>query len=117
MRRVLLWFQRLWNWLRRRPTPLRTKRALDIPESIEAGTLYLIGEGEHLWSAAFECPCGCGEVVQLSLLRDSRPRWKAEQHADGTVSISPSVWRTKGCKSHFFVRRGLVDWVPAGQTE
>lgn len=111
MRTILQFFLRLWNWLWRRRTPLRTQHELDMPERLSAGKLYLIGEGEYLWSAAFLCPCGCGEAVQLSLMPDSRPRWRAEEHADGTVSLMPSVWRTKGCRSHFFVRRGLVDWV------
>jgi hypothetical protein len=49
--------------------------------------------------------------VQLSLLEDSRPRWRVEEHDDGTASIYPSVWRRRGCRSHFFVQRGMVIWV------
>ena len=116
MQKLLSRLLRLWNWLWGRPTPLRTQHELDMPERVKAGVLYLIGEGEHLWSAAFLCPCGCGETIQLSLLDDSRPRWKVQEHADGTSSLTPSVWRIRGCQSHFFVRRGLIDWVPENQS-
>ena len=82
-----------------------------MPDQVESGVLYLVGEGPHLWFAAFLCPCGCGEAIQLSLSPDSRPRWGVEEHSDGTVSLSPSVWRVRGCRSHFFLRRGHIAWV------
>ncbi|MFX8036043.1 DUF6527 family protein [Acinetobacter baumannii] len=25
-------------------------------------------------------------------------------------TLSPSIWRSKGCRSHFFVREGLIVW-------
>lgn len=113
MRTILEFIRRFWNWLWGRPTRFRTKREPDIPETFENQTIYLVGEAEHIWAAAFLCPCGCGETVQLSLLKDARPRWHIVEHKDGTVSLSPSVWRTKGCRSHFFVRLGQIDWVSA----
>ncbi|WP_236819161.1 DUF6527 family protein [Alicyclobacillus ferrooxydans] len=56
------------------------------------------------------CPCGCGEVLHMSLHPDGRPRWELTRHPDGTVSLSPSVWRKVGCRSHFFLERGRVRW-------
>lgn len=116
MRTLMQWLRRFWCWLWDRTPTLRTRHETDMPERLEAGTLYLVGEGEHVWAVAFLCPCGCGESVQLSLLRDSQPRWRAVENSDGTVTLSPSVWRTKGCCSHFFVRHGRIDWVPDGET-
>lgn len=108
------WVRGLWAWFtglfRRKPKPWATVNAEDVPEAARPATVYLVGEGGHLWFVVFVCPCGCGELVQLNLLPDSRPRWSAERHPDGTVSVSPSVWRTAGCRSHFFLRRGLVEW-------
>lgn len=108
------WFTALWAWFtglfRRTPRPWRTAVVEDLPEKPLPSTVYLVGEGEYLWFVAFVCPCGCGELVQLNLLPDARPRWSAEQHPDGTVSVSPSVWRVAGCRSHFFLRRGRVEW-------
>ena len=98
------------SFFRRTPRPLKTAVVEDLPEKPLPSTVYLVGEGEYLWSVAFVCPCGCGELVQLNLLPDARPRWSAERHPDGTVSVSPSVWRVAGCRSHFFLRRGRVEW-------
>lgn len=108
------WITALWTWFtsffRRTPRPWKTAVVEDLPEKPLPSTVYLVGEGEYLWSVAFVCPCGCGELVQLNLLPDARPRWTAERHPDGTVSVSPSVWRVAGCRSHFFLRRGRVEW-------
>jgi hypothetical protein len=56
------------------------------------------------------CPCGCGDVVQLNLLPTTRPRWRVEDHPNGTVTLFPSVWRQKGCRSHYHLRRGVIVW-------
>lgn len=103
-------WKRFWSWLRHKPLPLATVRCSEVPENIDPTKMYLVGEGQYLWFAAFACPCGCGELVQLSLLADSRPRWRVEEHGDGTASLHPSVWRKRGCRSHFFVKRGLIVW-------
>ena len=39
-----------------------------------------------------------------------RPGWKLRDHWDGTASLAPSVWRKVGCKSHFWLRKGRVEW-------
>jgi hypothetical protein len=56
------------------------------------------------------CPCGCGEVIELNLLEQARPRWSVQEHPDRTITLAPSVWRQKGCRSHFHLRRGRIDW-------
>jgi hypothetical protein len=96
-------------WTKREPV-FRGVVAEDIPDELKPLTVYLCGEKEHLWAAAMICPCGCGDVIQLNLLQEVRPRWTAEQHRDGTVSLMPSVWRQKGCRSHFFIKHGRVEW-------
>lgn len=108
------WVRSLWNivrgWFSPRQTPLRTVKAEDLPEHINPREIYLIGEGDYLWFVAMLCPCGCGDSVQLNLVSKVRPMWKVIQHDDGTITIEPSVWRKKGCQSHFFVRHGLIVW-------
>jgi len=81
----------------------------ELPDSLQRRRLYLIG-GAAPWSAAFLCPCGCGEVIHLSLLPDDAPRWSVSFSRDGLPTLSPSVWRTKGCRSHFFLRQGSIEW-------
>lgn len=101
---VLSWFGR------RQERPLKTVVVEELPDRLEAKTVYVAGENGHLWFVAMICPCGCGETLQMSLLKNVRPRWNVTQHQDGTVSLSPSVWRKVGCCSHFFLVHGRIQW-------
>ncbi len=112
MRRILAGF---WRWLRswfvRRVRPLRTVHVEELPDKLDPKAVYVLGEGKHLWFVALLCPCGCKQVLQVSLLPDAKPRWRLIEHADdGSITLQPSVWRQIGCRSHFFLRRGLIQW-------
>lgn len=93
-----------------KPDRLHIVRVEDLPDSIERGTLYVVGEGHHLWSVALQCPCRCRAVIQLNLLPGAEPRWSLTKHRDGSVTLYPSIWRQKGCRSHFFIRKGQIEW-------
>nr|WP_232252247.1 DUF6527 family protein [Pseudomonas frederiksbergensis] len=58
-----------------------------------------------------KCPCGCGRTIELLVIQEAKPRWDVEVDADGFPSLTPSVWLTNGCKSHFWLKRGRVTWV------
>lgn len=98
------------KWSAWRSPPYRTVRVEELPEQPAKRTLYILGEGEHQWFVAMICPCGCGEVLQMGILADARPRWTVSVDANGIPSLSPSVWRQVGCKSHFFLIRGQIQW-------
>lgn len=106
------WWQRIIHGCRVAVGAPRLATVLvdEMPEAPLRKTVYLVGEERERWIAGFICPCGCGELLQMSLM-DGRPRWRAEIHWDGTTSLSPSVWRQKGCRSHFFLRHGRIEWV------
>jgi hypothetical protein len=87
----------------------RTVSVDELPDILKQGSLYLIGEGTP-WSVALLCPCGCGDVIQLSLLDTDSPRWRLSLDGDKLPTLVPSIRRTKGCRSHFFLRRGRVIW-------
>jgi hypothetical protein len=97
-------------WLLRRPVPLRTFKVEELPDQLDAKKIYVVGENDFWWFAAMLCPCGCGATLHMNLLPDARPRWNLTAHKDSTVSLHPSVWRVKDCRSHFFLRRGLIEW-------
>ena len=82
----------------------------DEPDQLERYRIYLLGAAGAAWSASLICPCGCGEIIRLSLLPDDRPGWRAEVNAGGLVTLHPSIWRVRGCRSHFFIREGRVLW-------
>src|SRR5689334_664379 len=106
-------FRIIWKAVRRAALPwlyrdrLRSIGVEELPETPKGRSLYLIGN-HNPWSVAFLCPCGCGELIQLSLLTCDSPSWSVTFDRDGFATLSPSVWRTKGCRSHFFLRQGTV---------
>lgn len=122
MNRIIAFFLWLWAvltyaprrfialWPSRKPSFFLGVRVEDVPDKLERAKVYLAGEGNNLWAAAMICPCGCGDVIELNLLKQARPCWTAREHPDGTVSLAPSVWRQKGCRSHFVLRHGRINW-------
>lgn len=122
MRWIVSLWQSIWaaisfvpQWLlaralQRKPQLFRYVRVDEFPDALERLTIYLAGEGDHLWAAAMICPCGCGESIDLNLLGQIHPSWRVQEHEDGLVSLAPSVWRQKGCRSHFLVQHGRITW-------
>lgn len=107
------WFGRLWHKFRHWLSPQPLLKAIEVeelPEVLNKDRFYLVGENGYLWHAALLCPCGCAERLYLNLLPEQRPCWRIDRHADDTVSVHPSVWRVRGCGSHFFIRRGSIEW-------
>jgi hypothetical protein len=82
----------------------------DFPESIRENMIYIVGEKDHEWLAVLKCPCGCGDTVQLNLLKDAKPFWEIIRHKNGLISISPSINRIVNCKSHFSIIKEKVWW-------
>lgn len=82
----------------------------EIPDRLNERRIYLIGDDSEPWSAALLCPCRCGAVIQLSLLSSDSPTWRLSIDDVGLPTLSPSIWRTTGCRSHFYLRSGLIVW-------
>lgn len=108
----MTWVRRAWSrlsdWIRRQPR-LEIALTAEPPDLIARNTIYLVGEGEP-WCAVMLCPCSCGAEIRLSLVQDDNPTWSVRTNAEGHLTIYPSIWRIKGCKSHFFVFRSRVVW-------
>ncbi len=103
----------LWRRLRRRTRLGSVKRAPSmsaLPTRLGAD-LYVIGESTPKW-AILECPCRCGERIDVNLMRNRSPHWTLALKAD-RATLAPSLWMpdTK-CGSHFFVRGNRIVWVP-----
>jgi hypothetical protein len=72
--------------------------------------LLVAGEREPKW-ALLKCPCGCGEVAHVNLMKSHNPHWTIREEIDGTVTFWPSLWIDHSrCGSHFFVWHGRVIW-------
>lgn len=109
----MTWLNQLKRWFRlvldtgKRFTSVRTE---DAPEEMRDGIIYLVGDAPEPWSAWMSCPCGCGATISLSLLSSDRPHWTLAATGN-EITLYPSVWRTRGCKSHFFITKGRLHWV------
>ena len=100
--------ERFYTWL---VPPYRTEVVDgDLPKRLQSRTLYIVEEDGFAEQAAMICPCGCKRILQMNLLTDERPCWRVTRHDDGTATLHPSVWRKKDCQSHFWFRRGRVQW-------
>lgn len=83
---------------------------LPIENEIKDNKIYIVGDNGYEWLAAFKCPCGCGDLVQLNLLEKGEHVWRIVRRRPQKISITPSIDRTIGCKSHFTVTNGAVIW-------
>jgi hypothetical protein len=85
----------------------------DLPDhvSIHTGTIMIVGGKDWAKWILFKCPCGCGDVLTLSLMKSYKPRWRLRVDKLNLVTLSPSVWKKDGCKSHFYIRKSNVKWV------
>ena len=61
--------------------------------------------------AVIQCPCGCGHVLNVNLMRTHRPHWTLQTHGDRTMTLLPSLWvKDAKCRSHFFMHRNRIVW-------
>lgn len=106
------WLKKLWRFVfRKRPDlVLKWHEGDEPPHDLKRGQLVVAREDGELWAAAFICPCGCGERIELALLPEVKPHWKLKSDSPKAPTLHPSVWRKVGCKSHFWVRQGKVQW-------
>ena len=81
-----------------------------LPLTIPQNTIILARDGDEDWCVGFLCPCGCGTTIELLLVPEATPRWSINVDRDGLVSLFPSVWLDSGCRSHFWVKRGKIEW-------
>lgn len=83
----------------------------ELPRDPKKFTVYVEGNKElnDFWYALFYCPCGCGEKIMLNLINDSKPCWEIEIN-EYKFSIAPSIWRTKNCASHFWLKDNKIIW-------
>lgn len=82
-----------------------------LPTKMPMRSLVLARDGQEDWCVGFKCPCGCGRTIELLLIEDASPRWDCKLDQKGHPSLHPSVWLKNGCKSHFWLKNGRVQWV------
>lgn len=106
---LVRWWRRAWDRLgpRRR---LRVIEGDSLPRSLPRRDLVLARDGSEDWCVGMRCPCGCGRTIELLVVPEAKPRWDLRTNGKNQPSLSPSVWLQKGCRSHFWLRNGRVEW-------
>lgn len=79
-------------------------------DAVKNDQIWIIRDRKLMKWGRLRCPCGCEEIILLSLSSSRSPRWQVSLDWLGRPSISPSVRRLDGCRSHFWIRSGKVDW-------
>lgn len=81
----------------------------DVPDQPQFKTVYFVGEKKYYWQSIMLCPCGCKSLLYMNLMQDMNPYWTFKIDKN-KISLSPSVDRFVGCKSHFFLKDGKIIW-------
>jgi hypothetical protein len=105
-------FLQLFRTARRQTGPrFRAQFVRELPAHPAPWTVYLGCDADRIvWGGVMRCPCGCGENIHLNFVRGHDAVWKYRVQPDDTITLSPSVWKKHGCRSHFFVREGVLLW-------
>jgi len=69
----------------------------------------VVGSGPSAKWVRFLCPCGCGSVLALNLMKSYLPRWTMMRDPKNRLTVHPSVHSTT-CGAHFFIRSNRVEW-------
>ncbi|MBL6446403.1 hypothetical protein JMN32_08795 [Fulvivirga sp. 29W222] len=102
---MLRLFIRIWKHLFKKET-YKIRKIDDLPDILDDQTIYLVED----WAISFVCPCGCREVIHLNAIESVFPRWTHTIGDSKRIDIYPSIHRTVGCKSHFWVKNGKINW-------
>jgi Family of unknown function (DUF6527) len=109
MNAFFAWLKALWAWLWRRrhvSRVIQIESRSELPGNL-GFALYVIG---RKW-AVLKCPCGCGEVIDVNLMKSRKPCWTLTMK-DGKATLHPSLWvPNERCGSHFWLRDNRIHWV------
>lgn len=97
-------------WFSRFQKCYRYKLTKNVPDRLDPLTLYLETNLEQPWQLVMLCPCGCKSVLHMNLLDEYYPHWKYYLDENDRFTLQPSVNRTVGCRSHFFIKKGEILW-------
>lgn len=109
MTRLRVWYGSLRRTVRRALGRTVLVVVEDPPDLPLDRVLYVVG-GAAPWCAVLRCPCRCGATIAVSLVAADRPSWSFAADAAERPTLTPSIHRNVGCRSHFFLRSGRIVW-------
>jgi hypothetical protein len=105
-----------WRWARKKRDGFGPDRRIQVirgdslPPKLPKRDLVLAREDDEDWCVGMRCPCGCGANIELLVIPEAKPRWDVSIDANQRPTLTPSVWVQRGCRSHFWLRGGRVQW-------
>lgn len=72
--------------------------------------IIVVGRKGYCKWAYLNCPCGCNEILNLSLMKSHDPHWTIKIDSLARPTLYPSIWKNDGCKSHFWIKNGKISW-------
>jgi uncharacterized protein DUF6527 len=82
----------------------------ELPSHLIPRVIYIEENQKYPWQIVMICPCGCGSNLHMNLINEYDPFWEYEIDKKDRISLHPSVHRFVGCKSHFFIKKGVIIW-------
>jgi Family of unknown function (DUF6527) len=104
------------SWLLRQvdhfgpPRQLVTVAGDSLPSKLPWRNLILANDDGEDWCVGFKCPCGCGRNIELLVIDEAHPRWDISVDGQKRPTLHPSVWLNTGCRSHFWIKNGRIQW-------
>jgi hypothetical protein len=82
----------------------------EVPLQLGRKIFVIKRSGRNRWMI-IACPCGCGQRIEVNLMKSIRPHWRIRLD-QGSLSVWPSLWVSADrCGSHFVLVRNRVLWV------
>jgi hypothetical protein len=111
MKKLIAYLKSLWLRFRRRhriSTIVQIGSRSELPQKL-GSSIYTVGDPAK-W-AILECPCGCGDTIDVNLMTSRKPVWQLSI-IDGKATFHPSLWVPKeNCGAHFWIRQSTIIWV------
>lgn len=104
--------QRVLRWL----DALGPARSLSVvafdtlPDRLPWRSVVLTNDDGEPWSVGMRCPCRCGTRVEVLVDPLAAPHWTVIVDSRNRPTLNPSVWLDGGCRSHFWLREGRIEW-------
>lgn len=112
MKKLIAFLKGLWLQLRRSHRISRIVHIggrSELPQNLRHD-LYVVGGESPKW-AVLKCPCGCGDTIDVNLMKSRNPVWQLSI-VNGKPSFHPSLWVPKEkCGAHFWIKNGKIIWV------
>jgi len=82
------------------------------PESgVYKGCFVIVKAGATPKWLYMQCPCGCGQELQLPLMKNLPQYWVLTIDERQHITVSPSIHvKSSICCSHFWIRNNKIVW-------